>query len=423
MKQESNNPINSIENNQNSNLKQQYNNLKQKIENLEKNNREMLEMYKVEEQRLIKSNEFLMQKNNKDNSKNIKELEAEVLKMRNDIRQLQNLLEPKNGKNLIETDKNDNLSNKNINNKLNNPLEEKVREEYLINYKNKLKIEFENKLIMKHQELIDFCTEQNKKIIENNLDKENLIDIDEIKFFSIKNNNTNDPFSLSDTEDVDFNFDKINLVLSLNCLKEEFPKEFFIDYILDEAYTERGKNKNKNKISIKEQQRKPSAQNLVYENNEFNTNYNKIAEKICQLFDIKNKEDVDMIKTYINEIVKIDNNLRNYFEKNMNKYRFAPYEKFEQEKYDEKIKTCFERYKEEIQSLSQLGDNIISLQAFEEFLNRCLKEEDKENEFIFYIMNLMKLSKNERKAEKNERLKGLKLFEFNLKPLYEKIIK
>ena len=345
MKQESNNPINSIENNQNSNLKQQYNNLKQKIENLEKNNREMLEMYKAEEQRLIKSNEFLMQKNNKDNSKNIKELEAEVLKMRNDIRQLQNLLEPKNGKNLIETDKNDNLSNKNINNKLNNPLEEKVREEYLINYKNKLKIEFENKLIMKHQELIDFCTEQNKKIIENNLDKENLIDIDEIKFFSIKNNNTNDPFSLSDTEDVDFNFDKINLVLSLNCLKEEFPKEFFIDYILDEAYTERGKNKNKNKISIKEQQRKPSAQNLVYENNEFNTNYNKIAEKICQLFDIKNKEDVDMIKTYINEIVKIDNNLRNYFEKNMNKYRFAPYEKFEQEKYDEKIKTCFERYK------------------------------------------------------------------------------
>ena len=423
MKQESNNPINSIENNQNSNLKQQYNNLKQKIENLEKNNREMLEMYKAEEQRLIKSNEFLMQKNNKDNSKNIKELEAEVLKMRNDIRQLQNLLEPKNGKNLIETDKNDNLSNKNINNKLNNPLEEKVREEYLINYKNKLKIEFENKLIMKHQELIDFCTEQNKKIIENNLDKENLIDIDEIKFFSIKNNNTNDPFSLSDTEDVDFNFDKINLVLSLNCLKEEFPKEFFIDYILDETYTERGKNKNKNKMSIKEQQRKPSAQNLVYENNEFNTNYNKIAEKICQLFDIKNKEDVDMIKTYINEIVKIDNNLRNYFEKNMNKYRFAPYEKFEQEKYDEKIKTCFERYKEEIQSLSQLGDNIISLQAFEEFLNRCLKEEDKENEFIFYIMNLMKLSKNERKAEKNERLKGLKLFEFNLKPLYEKIIK
>ena len=193
MKQEQNNPINSIENNQNSNLKQQYNDLKKKIENLKKNNLEMLEMYKSEEQRLIKSNEFLMQKDNKDNSKNIKELEAEVLKMRNNIRQLQNLLEPRNGNNLIE---NDNLSNKNINNKLNNQSEEKIKEDYLINYKNKLKTEFEKKLIMKHQELIDFYTKQNKKIIENNLDKENLIDIDEIKFFSIKNNTSKEPFSL-----------------------------------------------------------------------------------------------------------------------------------------------------------------------------------------------------------------------------------
>ena len=419
MKQQQNNPINSIENNQNSNLKQQYNDLKKKIENLKKNNLEMLEMYKYEEQRIIKSNEFLMQKDNKDNSRNIKELEAEVLKMRNNIRQLQNLLEPRNGNNLIE---NDNLSNKNINNKLNNQSEEKIKEEYLINYKNKLKTEFEKKLIMKHQELIDFYTEHNKKIIENNLDKENLIDIDEIKFFSIKNNKSKEPFSLSDEEDIDFNFDKINLVLSLNCLKEEFPKEFFIDYILDEAYTERGKT-SKLKINKNESLRKPSAQNLVYENEEFKTNYNKIAEKICQLFDIKDKEDINMIKTYINEILKIDKNLRNYFEKNMNKYRFAPFEKFEQEKYDEKIKSCFEKHKEEIQNLSKLNDSIISYQAFDEFLNRCLNEEDKENEFIFYIMSLMKLSKNERKAEKNERLKALKLFEFNLKPFYEKIIK
>jgi hypothetical protein len=275
---------------------------------------------------------------------------------------------------------------------------------------------------MKHQELIDFYTEQNKKIIENNLDKENLIDIDEIKFFSIKNNTSKEPFSLSDEEDIDFNFDKINLVLSLNCLKEEFPKEFFIDYILDEAYTERGKT-SKLKINKNESLRKPSAQNLVYENEEFKTNYNKIAEKICQLFDIKDKEDINMIRTYINEILKIDKNLRNYFEKNMNKYRFAPFEKFEQEKYDEKIKSCFEKHKEEIQNLSKLNDSIISYQAFDEFLNRCLNEEDKENEFIFYIMSLMKLSKNERKAEKNERLKALKLFEFNLKPFYEKIIK
>ena len=63
---ENNNAINSKENtnNKNSNLKQQYNRLKQKIADLVKNNNEMLEMYKAEEQRLIKSNEFLLQSKN-----------------------------------------------------------------------------------------------------------------------------------------------------------------------------------------------------------------------------------------------------------------------------------------------------------------------------------------------------------------------
>ena len=421
MEKNSNNPINSLENNNpsNSNLKQQYNSLKQKIENLEKNNREILEMYKAEEQRLIKSNEFLKQKSNQNNSKNIKELEAEVLKMRNDIKQLQNLMEPRNGINLIE---NENLSSKSINNKLNILTEEKIREEYLINYKNKLKTEFEKKLIMKHQELIDFYTEQNKKIIENNLNKENIIDIDEIKFFSIKNE-LNHQSSLSEEENLDL--DKINLILSLFCLKEEYPKEFFIDYILDETYTERGLNKNKNKrkeSTILNKDRKPSARNLYHEIDVFKSNNNKIAEKICQLFDIKNKDDIDIIKTYINEILKVDNNLRNYLEKNLNKYRFAPFESFEKEKYDEKIKKCFEKFIDEIENMLKLDEGIINLQSFQEFLDKGLKEEERDNEFVFYVMSLMKLSKNERKEEKNERLKILRLFEFNLRPFYQKII-
>ena len=421
MEKNSNNPINSLENNNpsNSNLKQQYNSLKQKIENLEKNNREILEMYKAEEQRLIKSNEFLKQKSNQNNFKNIKELEAEVLKMRNDIKQLQNLMEPRNGINLIE---NENLSSKSINNKLNNQSEEKIKEEYLLNYKNKLKTEFEKKLIMKHQELIDFYTEQNKKIIENNLNKENIIDIDEIKFFSIKNE-LNHQSSLSEEENLDL--DKINLILSLFCLKEEYPKEFFIDYILDETYTERGLNKNKNKrkeSTILNKDRKPSARNLYHEIDVFKSNNNKIAEKICQLFDIKNKDDIDIIKTYINEILKVDNNLRNYLEKNLNKYRFAPFESFEKEKYDEKIKKCFEKFIDEIENMLNLDEGIINLQSFQEFLDKGLKEEERDNEFVFYVMSLMKLSKNERKEEKNERLKILRLFEFNLRPFYQKII-
>ena len=434
MEQNINNPINSVENNNNSNLKKQYNDLKQKIENLEKNNREILEMYKAEEQRLIKSNEFLMQKNNHDNSRNIKDLEAEVLKMRNAIRQLQNIMEPKNGNNLIE---NDNLSSKSNNHKLNDSTEEKIKEEYLNNYKNKLKIEFEKKLIMKHQELIDYCTEQNKKIIENNLNQENIIDIDEIKFFSIKNepkekNYSNEQSSFSEAGDLDI--DKINLILNLFCLKEEYPKDFFIDYILDESYSERGYNKNKSinvnqnkmaenikKSTIKRSKRQ-SARIISHEIDVFKNNNNKIAEKICQLFDIKNQEDIDLIKLYINEVFKYDNSLRNYFEKNLNKYRFAPYENYEKEKYDEKIKICFGSLKDEIKNLLNIDENIISLQTFMDFLDKYLKEEDKENEFIFYMMYLMKLSKSEKKNEKSERLKSLRIFEFNLMPLYQKLL-
>ena len=429
MKQESNNPINSIENNQNSNLKQKYNALKQKIANLEKNNSEILEMYKAEEQRLIKSNEFLMQNKNKENSKNIEELEAEVLKMRNDIRQLQNIIEPRNGINLIE---NDDLLSSNSNSKLNPSTEEKIKKEYLINYKNKLKIEFEKKLIMKHQELIDFYTEQNKKIVENKLNPENIIDIDEIKNFSIKpiekNNSLNNSIISEDKAHLEIS--KINLILSLYCLKEEYPKEFFIDYILDDTYTERGQKKvgTDNKINLTEYKnknqkgRRQSAIPLSLDNREMNNNNNKIAEKICQLFDIKNKDDIDMIKIYIKEILKIDINLRNYFETNLIKFRFAPYEKYEQDNYEQKIKKYFSNYLNEIKELLKTDENIINYQNFKEFLNKCLKEEENEDDFIFYILNLMKLSKSERKKEKNKRLKNLKIFELYLMPFYQKII-
>ena len=413
--------------NKNTNLKQQYNTLKQKIENLVKNNNEMLQMYKSEEQRLIKSNEFLMQNKSMENTRNINELENEVIKMRNNIKRLQNILEPRNGNNLIE---NDETSNKNSNSNLN---QEEIKEEYLINYKNKLKTEFEKKLISKHQELINYCTEQNKKIKQNNLNSENIIDINEIKFFSINNNNNNssDPedFSVDDesssSEQKEWDVDKINLVLSLLCIKEEYPKDFFIDYILDDAYSERGaknKNEKEKETTVIKKGRKQSAMNSIPKDiKKFNTD-NKISEKICQLFDIKNKEDVDMMKSYVNKIILIDNDLRNYFEQNLIKYRFAPFEKHEKENYDKKIKKCFGKYIDEIRGLLNKDENIISLNELQEFLNNCLNEKEKNDDFMLYILSLMKLSKNERKNEKSHRLKMLNALEFYLMPFYKKII-
>ena len=414
--------------NKNTNLKQQYNTLKQKIENLVKNNNEMLQMYKSEEQRLIKSNEFLMQNKSMENTRSINELENEVIKMRNNIKHLQNILEPRNGNNLIE---NDDASNKNSNSNLN---KEEIKEEYLINYKNKLKTEFEKKLISKHQELINYCTEQNKKIKQNNLNSENIIDINEIKFFSINNNNNNnnnnsdtEEFSVDDesssSEQKEWDVDKINLVLSLLCLKEEYPKDFFIDYILDDAYSERGAKKEKEKeTTVIKKGRKQSTMNYIPKDiKKFNTD-NKISEKICQLFDIKNKEDVDMMKSYMNKIILIDNDLRNYFDQNLIKYRFAPFEKHEKENYDKKIKKCFGKYIDEIRGLLNKDENIISLNELQEFLNNCLNEKEKNDDFMFYILSLMKLSKNERKNEKSHRLKILNALEFYLMPFYKKII-
>ena len=414
--------------NKNTNLKQQYNTLKQKIENLVKNNNEMLQMYKSEEQRLIKSNEFLMQNKSMENTRSINELENEVIKMRNNIKHLQNILEPRNGNNLIE---NDDASNKNSNSNLN---QEEIKEEYLINYKNKLKTEFEKKLISKHQELINYCTEQNKKIKQNNLNSENIIDINEIKFFSINNNNNNnnsdtEEFSVDDesssSEQKEWDVDKINLVLSLLCLKEEYPKDFFIDYILDDAYSERSaknKNEKEKETTVIKKGRKQSAMNYIPKDiKKFNTD-NKISEKICQLFDIKNKEDVDMMKSYVNKIILIDNDLRNYFEQNLIKYRFAPFEKHEKENYDKKIKKCFGKYIDEIRGLLNKDENIISLNELQEFLNNCLNEKEKNDDFMFYILSLMKLSKNERKNEKSHRLKMLNALEFYLMPFYKKII-
>ena len=413
--------------NKNTNLKQQYNTLKQKIENLVKNNNQMLQMYKSEEQRLIKSNEFLMQNKSMENTRNINELENEVIKMRNNIKRLQNILEPRNGNNLIE---NDETSNKNSNSNLN---QEEIKEEYLINYKNKLKTEFEKKLISKHQELINYCTEQNKKIKQNNLNSENIIDINEIKFFSINNNNNNssDPedFSVDDesssSEQKEWDVDKINLILSLLCLKEEYPKDFFIDYILDDAFSERGaknKNEKEKETTVIKKGRKQSAMNSIPKDiKKFNTD-NKISEKICQLFDIKNKEDVDMMKSYVNKIILIDNDLRNYFEQNLIKYRFAPFEKHEKDNYDKKIKKCFGKYIDEIRGLLNKDENIISLNELQEFLNNCLNEKEKNDDFMFYILSLMKLSKNERKNEKSHRLKMLNALEFYLMPFYKKII-
>ena len=440
-------------------LKQQYNNLKQKVANLEKNNLEMIEIYKSEEERLIKSNEFLMKKSNHEHSNSIQELESKVLKMKNNIQKLQKLIDKKNNSNpnLIEDDDNEAINNDfNNNYVLNNSMEKKEKNEYLINYKNKLKSEFEQKLIMKHKELVDYYIKRNNEIKQNKGNEEDIFNIDEIKYFSIKEispEESESPKSKNTTkkitgfeelvknineneqsENKEINIDKVNKILSLLCLKEKYPKKFFIDYILDESYSQINNNKKDtvNKLLELEKDEGQDHENelekfienspkrkSVFTSVGFSTN--KISNRICKLFDIINEYDKEIIKSYLNKIILNNNNLRHYFEKNFMKYRFTPYEPEEIEKYDEKIKNLFEKEIFKLQNLLNFDNNIITLDLFEEFIKKYFYSNDINEELTYYCMSLMKFSKKERKEEKNKRIKSLGLFEFYLIPLFQKV--
>ena len=446
----------------NTNLKQQYMALKQKIANLEKNNLEMMEIYKAEEERLIKSNEFLEKKNNQEHSRTIQDLESEVLKMRNSVQQLKKIIEQKTNPNpnLIE---NDIKTNSDKNKQISNNLTEKIaKEEYLQNYKNKLKTEFEQKLMIKHKELVDCCIEKNRKMKLTQENEDEYINIDEIKNFTIKekipekkepvsknfkttkslNNNLEDIIKkITETvnrETKEIEVDIINKIFCLLCLKEEYPKDFFINYILDEAYSEEpnlnqedsftkllelereAEHEPENEIQ-KFIQKKPKRKSVFHLSVGISgVSINKIMMKICKLFDIKNEHDIGRIKNYLNKIMLLNKNLRHYFKNNLN-YRFVPYEPNEKKEFDEKIKKLFEKDIIKITNLLNFDDNIISMEIFEEFYKKCFNYDELNEDFIYYMLSIMKLSKKDKKKEKGKRVKNLGFFEFYLVPLFNKV--
>ena len=446
----------------NTNLKQQYMALKQKIANLEKNNLEMMEIYKAEEERLIKSNEFLEKKNNQEHSRTIQDLESEVLKMRNSVQQLKKIIEQKTNPNpnLIENDIKTNIDK---NKQISNNLTEKIaKEEYLQNYKNKLKTEFEQKLMIKHKELVDYYIEKNRKMKLTQENEDEYINIDEIKNFTIKekipekkepvsknfkttkslNNNLEDIIKkITETvnrETKEIEVDIINKIFCLLCLKEEYPKDFFINYILDEAYSEEpnlnqedsftkllelereAEHEPENEIQ-KFIQKKPKRKSVFHLSVGISgVSINKIVMKICKLFDIKNEYDIGRIKNYLNKIMLLNKNLRHYFKNNLN-YRFVPYEPNEKKEFDEKIKKLFEKDIIKITNLLNFDDNIISMEIFEEFYKKCFNYDELNEDFIYYMLSIMKLSKKDKKKEKGKRVKNLGFFEFYLVPLLNKV--
>ena len=118
-----------------------------------------------------------------------------------------------------------------------------------------------------------------------------------------------------------------------------------------------------------------------------------------------------------------NHNLRHYFEKNLVKYRFAPYEQSEKDNYDEKLKNLFEKDILKIQNLLNFDNNIITFDLLEEFNKKYLSSIEANEEIAYYMMSLMKLTKKEKKEQKNKKVRSLGLFEFYLLPLFQKVNK
>ena len=78
-----------------SKMEGQYNELKEKINELEKNNDEMKNLYKTEEERLTKTNNLIFAQTDEGREKYIKDLEDKAFNLRKDCEKLQSLIKEK----------------------------------------------------------------------------------------------------------------------------------------------------------------------------------------------------------------------------------------------------------------------------------------------------------------------------------------
>ena len=78
-----------------SNIEGKYNQLKQKISDLEKNNDEMKNLYKTEEERLTKTNNMIFLKTDEGRTQYIQELENSSFNLRKDCEKLKSLINEK----------------------------------------------------------------------------------------------------------------------------------------------------------------------------------------------------------------------------------------------------------------------------------------------------------------------------------------
>ena len=406
----------SITNSMLSSLQGSYNQLKQKVNDLEKNNESIKKLYKSEQERLTKINNIIFSKTDEGRIPYIKQLEKTILNLRKDNEKLQSLINEKkllfgflksheNQENTKYNCVNDNEENENNLEKKNSADE---NSKALIE---EMKTDFENKLSLKLRELKDYYDEKNgTKYIEpvpipqkpQSLFQSSEKKPEQIKNFEIHSIHYNT--GLSDTD-----IQLINNLIAVQCLKEEYPKEFFIDYVFNEVEFA---NLNDDYSQKESQQLKRIEQNKLFHNS-LAVNDLFVAKNIAKIFEINSTEDINMLGKYLNTISKKNHtDLKIALNENLTGFRYRQYEQEEKNKYEEELRKIFEGKINEIK-LKGNGDiiNIAEMNYFLKMNNITIQ-----SDLYYYLLQLMKLSKKERLFN-GENITPLHLYELYLPAL------
>ena len=406
----------SITNSMLSSLQGSYNQLKQKVNDLEKNNESIKKLYKSEQERLTKINNIIFSKTDEGRIPYIKQLEKTILNLRKDNEKLQSLINEKkllfgflksheNQENTKYNCVNDNEENENNLEKKNSADE---NSKALIE---EMKTDFENKLSLKLRELKDYYDEKNgTKYIEpvpipqkpQSLFQSSEKKPEQIKNFEIHSIHYNT--GLSDTD-----IQLINNLIAVQCLKEEYPKEFFIDYVFNEVEFS---NLNDDYSQKESQQLKRIEQNKLFHNS-LAVNDLFVAKNIAKIFEINSTEDINMLCKYLNTISKKNHtDLKIALNENLTGFRYRQYEQEEKNKYEEELRKIFEGKINDIK-LKGNGDiiNIAEMNYFLKMNNITIQ-----SDLYYYLLQLMKLSKKERLFN-GENITPLHLYELYLPAL------
>ena len=405
-----------------SGIEGKYNQLKQKINDLEKNNDEMKKLYKTEEERLTKTNSLIFAQTDEGRVKYIKELENSAFNLRKDCEKLQSLInEKKLFFQFISSNENQDNQKYNCYNhkEIENELQNETNDENLKNLMEEMKIDFENKISLKLRELKDYYDEKNgikkeKPVVippkPLSLEPSSEKKPENAKYYEIHSIHYN--MGLSETD-----IQLINTLIAVQCFKEEYPKEFFIDYIFDEIeLTNFNDDYNlKETLELKRIEHNKKFHNSLAITTIF------VAKNIAKIFDINSSEDINMLCKYLNSICKKNySQLKNVLNIQLTGFRYRQYEEEEKIKYEEEIKKLFSNKEEQLKEQSN-GDilHIAELNYFLKMNNITMQ-----TDLYYYMLSVMKMSKKERLIHFNDinSNKTLHLYELYLPSLMNILI-